>query len=128
MIWPKIWLIDTFNKIDDNQIIKLTEIRENRSQQQNRLMWQWLGDLQKCFNEKGIFITCSDLHEGLRDKLIKWTYHKNIITWRRVVKRKSTSELNKKEFSEYLKDIEKYLWQTYEISYPMPTDVFYNKK
>jgi hypothetical protein len=61
----------------------------------------------------------------LRDKLIKWVYKTCKITWKRRVKRKSTSELNKKEFSQYLKDIENYLWQNYEISHPLPTDLYY---
>ena len=79
------------------------------------------------FDDKWVFITPEDLHEWMRDKLIKGTYEINQITWRRLVRRKSTSKLKRKEFSVYLQDIEKYLWQTYEVSHPLPTDLQYNE-
>jgi len=127
MIWTKQQLQEYRNKIEDTQICKLEEIKENRSQAQNRLYHKWLSDLNWELDNKWIFITTNDLHEGLRDKLIKWTYKTNTLTWRRLVERKSTTKLTKKEFSQYLKDIEKYLRQTFEITHPMPTDLFYNK-
>jgi len=127
MIWTKQQLQEYWNKIEHTQICKLEEIKENRSQAQNRLYHKWLSDLNWELDNKWIFITTNDLHEGLRDKLIKWTYKTNTLTWRRLVERKSTTKLTKKEFSQYLKDIEKYLRQTFEITHPMPTDLFYNK-
>lgn len=110
----------------DNWKYELKEKSETRSQAQNRLYHKWITDLVSVFDNKGIFITHDDLHEWLRDKLIKWTYEINPITKRRLVVRKSTAELKKEEFSQYLKDVENYLWQTFEVSHPLPTDIWYN--
>jgi len=126
MIWTKNELEKEWDKISTTQTIKLEEIKETRSQSQNRLYHKWLTDLRWELDDKWIFITAKDLHNGLRDKLIKWTYETNALTWKRLVKRKSTTELTKKEFSQYLKDIEKYLRQTFEVTHPLPTDLFYN--
>jgi len=128
MINTKHSLLNYWNKIEENQIVELKEIKETRSQAQNRLYHKWLSDLrgENGLEWKGIFITADDLHTGLRDKLIKWTYETNPLTWRRITKRKSTKKLTKREFSEYLKDIEKYLWQQFRVSHPMPTDLWYN--
>ena len=108
-------------------IYKVQEHKETRSQAQNRLYWMWLHDLVKCFDEKGIFITTDDLHEWLREKLIEAYPHKNTFTWELKMKRKSTTQLTKKEFNEYIDKVEKYLWQVFEIAHPLPTDIFYNQ-
>jgi len=125
MINTKHSLLNYWNKIEENQTIRLEEIKQTRSQWQNRLYWAYISDLTKCFDEKGIFITQDDLHEWLRQKLIKWRYKTNPITWNRMIIRKSTAKLNKKEFSTYIKDIEKYMIQTYEIACPLRTDINY---
>jgi len=126
MIDRKENLQSEWDKIDPSQIIKLEEVKETRSKAQNRLYHKWIWDLTKVFADKWIFITPDDLHEWLRDKLIKGWYKKNQITWRRITIEKSTTKLKKWEFSKYLKDIENYLWQTFEVSYPLPTDLHYN--
>lgn len=111
-------------KILDDTLIKLEEVSQTRSSAQNRLYHAYISDLTKCFSEQGIFISHDDLHEWLRQKLIKWSYKTNPITWIRMVIRKSTAKLNKKEFSTYIKDIEKYIYQTYEITCMLRTDTF----
>jgi hypothetical protein len=60
--------------------------------------------------------------------LLKWTYVKNPLTWKRIVRRKSTTKLSKKEFTQYIKDIEMYLYREYELSVMLPTDewLFFN--
>lgn len=110
----------------EEEIFEIKEFKENRTQRQNRLYWKWINDLVWCFDEKWIFTTSEDLHEWLKVKLIKWKYVLNSFTNKRELKRKSTTDLNKKEFSQYIKDIEKYLWQTFEITHPLPTDEWYN--
>ncbi len=114
--------------LKDGSIVKAQEIKETRSQRQNRLYHKWLNDIGKCFEEKGIFITHDELHEWLRDKLIPWSYERNKLTSRRIHKKKSTTQLSKKEFSKYISDCEKYLWREFEIVYPLPTDMFYKTK
>ncbi len=121
------WIL-FLKKLSPDNIVKITEIRENRSQRQNRLYHQWLKDIQVCFEEQGIFITHDELHEWLRDKLIPWSYEINPLTSRTIHKKKSTTQLNKKEFSKYIHDCEKYLIDRFEISYPLPVDIFYTKK
>lgn len=127
MINTKEKLQNEWDKISPTQIIKLEEIKETRSWAQNRLYHKWITDLCNVFDDRWIFITHDDLHDWLRDKLIKWTYKTCKITWKRRVERKSSSKLKRKEFSQYLKDIENYLRQTYEISHPLPTDLEYNE-
>ena len=109
--WKIVWF---FPKLKDWNY-EIIEIKENRSLAQNNLYFWYLNNIKKAFDDIGVY-------EGLRDKLIPWKYKKNCITWKRLVKRKSTTKLTKKEFSNYIKDIEKYLYQTYEITAPLPTD------
>ena len=125
MILTKQKAIEYINSLQDEIILDIKEYKSNRSNNQNSLYWAYITDLKQTFEEKGIFITVDDLHEWLKTKLIKWTYKKNSITWQRILKRKSTTKLNKKEFSSYMKDIELYLIQEFEISVPLMTDVFY---
>ena len=122
--WKLIW---NFKNLS-NWIYEYKELWNNRTTKQNALYFQYLSDIVKCFAEKWIFITHEELHEGLRDKLIKWTYEINKITKRRITKRKSTTKLSKKEFNKYIEDIERYLRQEHEISYMLATDIWYIKK
>ena len=126
MIDKKCNLQKEWDKINPTQIIKLEEIKENRTQAQNRLYWSYISDLTSCFYDKWIIISKDDLHEWLRQKFIDWKYKINKITWKRMILRKSTTKLNKKEFSDYIDKIEKYIFQTYEIVCPLRTDLFYN--
>lgn len=126
MIWTKKQIISYLQSKDEESLFKIDQYLENRTQSQNRLYHAYIEDLVWCFEEKWIFITHDDLHEWLRDKLIKGNYEINPVTGKRLVKRKSTTQLNKKEFSKYIKDIEMYLLQTFEISCPLRTDLIYN--
>jgi hypothetical protein len=48
------------------------------------------------------------------------------LTGKRTIIQKTTTKLTTKEFSEYIKDIEKYLISTFDISVMLATDVGYN--
>lgn len=119
--------IDWLHKQPDG-IYKCQEIKESRSQAQNRLYHQWLRDIVWQFEERGDIIPKDDLHEWLRDKLIESEYYTNTLTWEEKVKDKSTTKLNKKQFNKYIEDIERYLWQNFQVSHPLPTDMWYTKK
>jgi len=106
---------------------KYIEAWSSRTLAQNRLYFAYLADLKDAFNEKGIFITINELHEGLSQKLLKWHYNKNKVTWKRTITRKSTKDLSKKAFSKYIEDIEKYIYREFEITIPLRTDIFYNQ-
>jgi hypothetical protein len=90
---------------------------------QHRLYRWRIRSIVKRFTEKWIFISENDLHEWFKEKFIKTTYRKNKLTWKRYKQEKTTTTLNKKEFSEYLTSIDKYLWQTFEIVVLKPTEL-----
>ena len=126
MIWNKQQLIKFLSTQDENLIFELDEFKPTRTKLQNNLYWSYITDIKQAFEDKWVFITIDDLHEWFKTKFIKWSYKNNSITWQRITQRKSTTELNKKEFSRFIKDIELYLFQTYEISVPLRTDIWYN--
>ena len=126
MIWKKQQLIKFLSTQDENLIFKLDEFKPTRTNLQNNLYWSYITDIKQAFEDKWVFITIDDLHEWFKTKFIKWSYKNNSITWQRITQRKSTTELNKKEFSRFIKDIELYLIQTFDISVPLRTDIWYN--
>ena len=126
MIWNKQQLIKFLSTQDENLIFKLDEFKPTRTKLQNNLYWSYITDIKQAFEDKWVFITIDDLHEWFKTKFIKWSYKNNSITWQRITQRKSTTELNKKEFSRFIKDIELYLIQTFDISVPLRTDIWYN--
>ena len=126
MIWTKQQLIKFLSTQDENLIFKLDEFKPTRTNLQNNLYCAYITDIKQAFEDKWVFITIDDLHEWFKTKFIKWSYKNNSITWQRITQRKSTTELNKKEFSRFIKDIELYLIQTFDISVPLRTDIWYN--
>ena len=127
MIWNKKQALEYLDNIPDDIIIEIKEFRQSRSLNQNRMYWQWITDLCWCFEDKWVFITPEELHEWLKAKLIPGNYKRNPLGVR-VHEQKTTTKLNTKEFSKYIKDVEKYLWREFEIMYPLPTDFFYENK
>lgn len=97
-------------------------VKNTRSLNQNRLYHWYLADIKQGFDDKWIFITTDDLHEWLKQKLLWNKYKINPLTKKRTVLQKSTAKLSTKEFSEYIKDIEKYLIQEFEIYVRLRTD------
>lgn len=127
MIWTKKQILEFLKTLPEDMFFEISELRGNRSNEQNRLYWQWLTDLCWCFDEKGVFITPEELHEWLKAKLIPGNYKRNPLGVR-VHEQKTTTKLNKKDFSKYIKDIEKYLWREFEITHPLPWEFWYEKK
>lgn len=113
--------------LEEDTIYNCKEIKESRSQAQNRLYHQWVGNLAKVFKDQWTFITPNDLHECLRDTLLEGQEKINILTWEVRQVKKSTVKLTKKEFTQYIKDIEHYLWQARGVSHPLPTDMGYSQ-
>lgn len=127
MIGNNTQIIKFLSYKDENLIFELKEYKPTRSNKQNNLYWAYITDIKTAFENKWIFITIDELHEWFKTKFIKWNYVNNSITWQRITQRKSTTELNKKEFSRYIKDIELYLIQQFEISVPLRTDLWYTE-
>lgn len=126
MILTKYKAINYINSLQDETILDIKEYKPTRSNEQNRLYWAYITDLKQEFENNWIFITIDELHDWFKTMFIKWIYEKNSITWQRITKRKSTTELNKKEFSRYMKDIELYLIQTYNIAVPFRNEYNYS--
>ena len=127
MLWNKTDIIERLSTKDDSLLFEIDELKETRSQAQNRLLWKWYCDITKAlFTEKWAFITTQDLHDWLKEKLIPTKYKYNKFTKKRYKIEKSTAKLSKKQFNEYLKEIDKYLWQYFEIVVLKPTELWYN--
>lgn len=115
MIWKKQQVLDYLNKEQWDKRYKCDVYSPTRTVAQNDLMWGRLGDISKWFIDKWIFISQNELHEEFKRKFIKPKYKKSKLTWKRYRLEKTTTNLSKIEFSQYLKDIDWYLYQTYEL-------------
>lgn len=120
MIWNKKNIIDF---LEEWKKYKCDEFVENRSQAQNRLYHGRLSDISRSLlREKWACIWVTDLHEWLKEKFISTRYKFNKLTKKRYKQEKTTTTLNKKQFSQYLKDIDWYLWQMFELIVPKATE------
>lgn len=129
MIWNNLNCINFLYKQRGDVLFECKEVKMTRTKAQNNFLWAYYENIKKALIEKeGLFHTEQEIHEWLKDKLLKWTYVKNPLTWKRIVRRKSTTKLSKKEFTQYIKDIEMYLYREYELSVMLPTDewLFFN--
>lgn len=123
MIWYKKQVIDHLYKEQWDKKYKCDVYSETRSQAQNRLYWQWLWFISWWFANIGACIDENQLHEAFKEKFIKTQYKLNKLTKKRYKQEKSTTKLDKAEFSKYLKDIDWYLLQTYDMTVLKPTEL-----
>ena len=121
--WKQKQALEYIQSLDENTLLQVKELRETRSQAQNRLYWQRLWLIREWFAEKWILIHQNDLHEWFKEKFIKTTYRVNKLTKKRYKQEKTTTNLDKKEFSQYLKDIDSYLYQMFEMIVLKPTEL-----
>jgi hypothetical protein len=63
-------------------------------------------------------MTKDDIHKHLKDKLLSFEEY-DPLEKKNVVRVKSTTDLNKKEFIQFLNDIEKYMWSYHEYVIPL---------
>lgn len=112
MIWNKKQVIEFLNKELWDKIYSCKELKETRSQAQNRLMWDWLRDISDTiYKENWKWYSPTQLHNWFKEMFIKTTYTYNKLTKKRFKNEKTTTTLNKKEFSQYLTDIDRYLFE-----------------
>ena len=97
---------------------KAVRLSEWRSNLQNNLYWWWyIPSIKNWFWEKWFFITENEIHESLKEILLQekklnkitWTYRKYL---------KSTANMNKKEYTQFLKDVEYYMLEKHDITIP----------
>ncbi len=127
MIWNKQQIIDSLTFSNHEWLYTLKEVKATRTNQQNALYHAYLADISSWFAEQGIIISANDLHEGFKQKFIQTETKINKITCEPVAITKSTTKMNKKEFSKYIEDIWFYLNQTYELNVSLRTDITYNQ-
>lgn len=104
----------------------ISEVKDIRRSAQNRLYWKWLKELADHINfhkpetDEHIY-SDDDMHEYFRQNLLP----KNIVEvfGQFVEKRKTTTKLSVKEFSEYLNQIELFALQK-ECQLSHPEDLY----
>ena len=110
------------SKLKDKHIkIEISVKRKLRSNNQNKLYWAWLGLISKEANilEGSDLYTADDFHYSFRSMFLK--NRGNLINCV-----ESTTNLNTKEFTEYLNNIQKWVWDYLSSSFifPLPEDLY----
>lgn len=92
--------------------------RKNRSAAQNRLMWLWLTAIgnEIGYTEKEMYTIMADMF--LPDVFIEYA-------GKQIKQKKSTSDLNTKEFTVYLESIDRWAAGKMGIVLPSPEDLIY---
>ncbi len=112
-------LIDYIKQLDFSKkwSIEIKEHKTTRSLEQNALYWKWI----TCFGDHLGYIK-NDMHEVLAEEFLEPIvinfYGKTII------RRKSTTKLSVKEFTDYLQKIE-YLSGDLGVNLPVRDDMYY---
>jgi len=102
--------------LDDTKFYKLSEIKESRSLRQNSYLHLIFDAIAKDMWDEPVYVK----------ELLKWKFLQKkmqgkstkIITYI-----KSTSNLNKKEFAEFIKSIQFWAWEWLKITIPNPDDI-----
>lgn len=113
------------NAIEYIQLLDITKLYEiivrpykkNRSVAQNRLMWDWVEVMADYCG-----YTKEAMHKELKVKFLGVT--EEMIAGELIREPKSTTELNTKEFTDYLREIE-ILAGEYGVVLPRPDDMAY---
>ncbi|MEX2964593.1 recombination protein NinB [Microbulbifer sp. TYP-18] len=105
--------------------VKVGPLKENRTSLQNKFLWGWVyKEISRQLDEAGIVIPCDDgtehpytkelLHEIFKQKFLAIgsieAKGKSITVYR------STTKLTKKEFSEYLEDVRRFVFDFWRIT------------
>jgi len=102
----------TITPIPADGYYNLTEIKPLRSLWQNSLYWgAFLPQVMLIYREQGIQWTCEDWHDVFKDKFLS-KRRKDLLTGRRKKKEWTTTGLNTKGMSEYMKAISNYMIDT----------------
>jgi len=112
-------VIEYIQKLPDKKyIVKIELKREIRSLPQNKLMWLWLTCIeQETGNDK------NDLHDHFKDK---WLPKKVVAMFGKIIEKPiSTSELDSKQFTDYLERIQQFANIELGIVLPNPDDLHF---
>lgn len=107
------WII---SPLPEDWNYNLTEIKPIRTLPQNALYWGvFLPQIVEKYREMWIDWTCEDWHDVWKDKFLS-RRRKDLLTNRRKKKEWSTTELNTKQFKDYMERISQYLISTIQWS------------
>lgn len=115
-------------KIDPDHLIEVVvqDFNCTRSLAQNRLMWFWYKHIRlHMLAVKGEWYSEKSLHRYFSDMFMPWVTE--TVFGKVINRQKTSSELNVKEFSEYLTNLERYCYdnENIQLVLPRPEDMYH---
>jgi hypothetical protein len=105
--------------LNEGKRVSISEVKENRTLPQNKLMWLWLSCLEaETGNNK------ETLHEYFKEMFLP--LKSDIVFNKEIIKRTSTTDLNTLEFKKYLDNIQLFASKQ-GIILPNPEDRYWNE-
>jgi hypothetical protein len=118
-------------KFDGGPIcVKIEKSLPARTELQNRFLWGWVYyHIEKNLEDGGIVIKCDDDSEMPYTKDVLHEIFKRKFLIKQVIESKgrsieifrSTTELSTKEFCDFVKKVEEFIFQFWKITIPKPT-------
>jgi len=105
--------------LEEEKFYDVKEVSETRTLQQNALIWAVVyPQVQKAFNELGIKYSIEVIHKAFKKICLPPLKRKrNPISWKYDKEEPTTTNLSKKEFTKYIRDIEEYAIE--ELNYTL---------
>ena len=97
--------------------IEIKKYRKNRSDAQNKLYHMWLKEISLHTGD-----TTDGLHEHFKNEYLDTEYI--MVMGKSLVKTKTTTTLNTKEFTEYLEKIEHFAWHFLNMTLSHPEELY----
>lgn len=109
--------IDSLN-LEKPWQVEIKLYKKNRSLAQNKLYRRWLGEISKCNGDDP-----DALHEHFKEQYIETEY---VTAFGKTkVKTKTTTDLNTKEFTQYLEKIDRFCVSFLNLVLSSPEDLYY---
>lgn len=114
-------------RIDEDHLCEVIVQNFNctRSLAQNRLMWFWYKHIRiHVLQTRGEWYTEKSLHHYFSEMFMPWVTEE--VFGKVITRQKTSSELNVKEFSEYLTNLERYCYdnENIQLVLPRPEDMY----
>lgn len=117
-------IADTLKTFEGKRVeVIIKRLRSTRSSQQNRFYWGVvINVMRQAFKDIGYLLNTEETHTILKDKFMPYT---DIVTPDGEVisrKYKSTTELTKTEFGEYIDKISQFAAESLNVNIPQPNE------
>lgn len=110
-------------RLDKPKVMRVSFHTEKRSLAQNRLMWFWYECLQKhLMDTTGVWHSTKKIHAFMKNELIPVAPIE--INGKIKEVQMGTSEMNTVQMSDYLNNLERYCFDTYDLVLPHPEDLW----